>query len=100
MMVAVQQEGTVMIKKPSFPAARAEPSSRRQQFDHRLSVVAVPLAIIVAAALLVRYMGPIPQTESDPDTYMVAASASADRLTRRGSSAAGSASGVAMPETA
>jgi hypothetical protein len=71
MMAALPQEDTIMIKKPSFPATRAEPSSRRQQFDHRLSVVAVALAIIVAAALLVRYMGPIPQTESDLDTYVV-----------------------------
>jgi hypothetical protein len=71
MMAAPPQEDTIMIKKPSFPATHAEASSRRQQFDHRLSVVVVALAIIVAAALLVRYMGPIPQTESDPDTYVV-----------------------------
>ena len=60
-----------MIKRPSFPVARAEPSSRRQQFDHRLTTIAVALAIIVAAAMLVRYMGPIPQTESEPETYVV-----------------------------
>ena len=59
-----------MTKRPSFPVARAEPSSRRQ-FDHRLGVVALALAILVAAGLLVRVVGPIPQTESDPDTYVV-----------------------------
>ena len=59
-----------MIKRPSFPVTRAEPSSRRQ-FDHRLATVALALAIIVAGALLVRITGPIPQTDSDPDTHAV-----------------------------
>jgi len=33
--------------------------------------VALVLAIIVAAALLVRAAGPIPETESDPNTFVV-----------------------------
>jgi uncharacterized membrane protein len=70
MMLALQQEDTLMIKRPSFPVARTEPASRGR-FDHRLATIAVALAIIVAAAMLVRYMGPIPQTESDPETYAV-----------------------------
>jgi hypothetical protein len=59
-----------VIKRPSFPVARAEPASGRR-FDHRLATVAVALAILVAAAMLVRYTGPVPATASDPDTYVV-----------------------------
>jgi hypothetical protein len=70
MMEALQQEDTPMIKRPSFPVADAQASPGRR-FDHRLTTVAVALAIILAAAMLVRYTGPIPDTESDPDTYVV-----------------------------
>ena len=61
-----------MIKRPSFPVYRVatppRPSSR--SFDRRLTIAAVALAIIVAAALLVRAAGPI-ETPSDPETYLV-----------------------------
>ncbi len=62
-----------MIKRPSFPVYRASavpaPASRRS-FDHRLTVVAFALAIVVAAALLVHASGPI-EIPSDTDTYLV-----------------------------
>jgi hypothetical protein len=70
MIAAFQQEDSIMIKRPSFPVARTEPASRGR-FDHRLATITVALAIIVAAAMLVHYTGPMPQTESDPDTYVV-----------------------------
>jgi hypothetical protein len=59
-----------MIKRPSFPVAHADPSSRRR-FDQRLTVVVLVLAIIVVAGLLVRAVGPIPETPSDPNTFVV-----------------------------
>ena len=60
-----------MVKRPSFPVYRvAEPPTRRS-FDHRLTAVAFFLAIVVAAALLVKAVGPIPATPSDPDTYLI-----------------------------
>jgi hypothetical protein len=60
-----------MIKRPSFPVYRAPAQSSQRSFDHRLTVAAVALAIIVAAAFLVRATGPI-ESPSDPETYMVA----------------------------
>lgn len=60
-----------MIKRPSFPVYRAVDRPSRRSFDHRLTVVACALAIIVAAALLVRAAGPIPETASDPETSLV-----------------------------
>ena len=59
-----------MVKRPSFPVYRVSAQAPRRSFDHRLTVVAVALAIIVAAALLVRAAGPI-ETPSDPESYMV-----------------------------
>jgi hypothetical protein len=59
-----------MIKRPSFTAAHAADPSPRRRFDHKLTVVALVLAIIVAAALLVR-AGPIVPTESDPDSFVL-----------------------------
>jgi len=70
MMTALQKEDTVMIKRPSLPVAHAADPSLRRRFDHKLSIVALVLAIIVAAALLVR-AGPIAPTESDPDTFVL-----------------------------
>lgn len=59
-----------MIKRPSFPVYRVPAQPARRSFDHRLTVVAVALAIIVAAALLVRTAGPI-DMPADTDAYMV-----------------------------
>jgi len=67
---ALQKEDTVMIKRPSFPVAHAADPSLRRSFDHKLTILALVLAIIVAAALLVR-AGPIAPTESDPDTFVL-----------------------------
>ena len=60
-----------MIKRPSFPVYRATAQAPRRSFDHRLTVATLVLAVIVAAALLVRAAGPM-ETSSDPETYMVA----------------------------
>ena len=62
-----------MFERTSFPLARAADRSSGRRFDHRLTAVALALAIIVAAAILVRSVGPIPETESDPDlnTHLV-----------------------------
>ena len=60
-----------MIKRPSFPVYRPAERPSRRSFDHRLTVVAFALAIIVAAGLLVRAVGPLPETDYDPNTYTV-----------------------------
>ncbi len=60
-----------MIKRPSFPVYRAPMPVSRRSFDHRLTTVTVALAILVAAALLVRAVGPIAAPASDPDAYLV-----------------------------
>jgi hypothetical protein len=60
-----------MIKRPSFPVYRVAERSARPSLDRRLSVVALMLAIIVAAGLLVRAAGPIPETPFDPDNCLV-----------------------------
>ncbi len=61
-----------MIKRPSFPVYRmaTPPRASSRNFDHRLTVATVALAIVVAAALLVRSTGPI-EAPSDPETYLV-----------------------------
>ena len=62
-----------MIKRPSFPVYRTTAlpeQASRQSFDHRLTIAAAALAIIVAGALLVRATGPI-EMPSDTDTYLV-----------------------------
>jgi len=59
-----------MIKRSSFAVDHAAEPSPRRRFDHKLTVVALVLAIIVAAALLVR-ASPIAPTESDPDTFVL-----------------------------
>jgi hypothetical protein len=61
-----------MIKRPSFPVYRVAttPRASRRSFDHRLTVVTVALAIVVAAALLARAAGPI-EMPSDSETYLV-----------------------------
>ena len=61
-----------MIKRPSFPVYRVAERPARRGFDHRLAAVAFFLAVVVAAALLAKAVGPIPQTPSDPDAYLVA----------------------------
>jgi hypothetical protein len=60
-----------MIKRPSFPVYRATAQAPRRSFDRRLTIATFVLAVIVAAALLVRAAGPM-ETSSDPETYMVA----------------------------
>jgi len=65
------QEEDPVIKRPSFPVYRVTERTARPSVDHRLSVVALVLAIIVAAGLLVRAAGPISETPSDPDNYLV-----------------------------
>jgi len=59
-----------MIKRPSFAVYRLPADAPRRSFDRRLTVAAVALAIILAAALLVRAAGPI-ETPSDPENYLV-----------------------------
>ena len=59
-----------MIKRPSFPVYRVPARTSRRSFDHWLTVATVALAMIVAAALLVRAAGPI-ETPSDPESYLV-----------------------------
>lgn len=60
-----------MIKRPAFPVIRdAEPPSGRR-FDQRLTAFALVLAIIVAVAMLIGSVGPIPETGSDPSTSAV-----------------------------
>jgi len=61
-----------MVKRPSFPVYRVVEQPARRSFDRRLTVAAFVLAIIVAAALLVKAAGPIPETPSDPTSSMVA----------------------------
>ncbi len=70
-MAPLQQEDTVMIKRPSFPVYRTLERPARRSFDHRLTVAAFALAIVVAAALLVKAAGPIPEAPSDPETSLV-----------------------------
>ena len=60
-----------MIKRPSFPVYRTAAPVSPRSFDRRLTVAAFVLAIIVAAGLLVRAVGPIPETPLDPDTFVV-----------------------------
>jgi len=60
-----------VIKRPSFPVYRVTERPARPGVDHRLSVVALVLAIIVVAGLLVRAAGPISETPFDPDNYLV-----------------------------
>lgn len=60
-----------MVKRPSFPVYRVTERSPRRSFDHWLTAVAFLLSIVVAAALLAKSVGPIPQTPSDPDTYLI-----------------------------
>jgi hypothetical protein len=59
-----------MIKRPSFPGAPAELIARRR-FDHRLMVVALVLAALVAAGMLARLTGPMTAPEVDPNSYLV-----------------------------
>jgi hypothetical protein len=66
----VQQEDTIMVKRPSFPVYRVVEQPSRRSFDRRLTVATLVLAIIVAAALLVRAAGPI-ETPFDPTSSMV-----------------------------
>jgi hypothetical protein len=61
-----------MVKRPSFPVYRVAERPVRRNFDHRLTAIALVLAIIVAAGLLVKAVGPIPETPSDPESYLVA----------------------------
>jgi hypothetical protein len=61
-----------MVKRPSFPVYRVVERPSRRSFDRRLTVVAVALAILAAAALLVQAAGPIPETPSDPTSTLVA----------------------------
>ena len=60
-----------MVKRPSFPVYRVAERPARRSFDHRLTAVAFFLAIVVAAGLLAKAVGPIPPTPSDPETYLV-----------------------------
>ena len=60
-----------MVKRPSFPVYRVAEQTTRRSFDHRLTAVAFLLAIVVAGALLAKAVGPIPETPSDPDTYLI-----------------------------
>jgi hypothetical protein len=60
-----------MIKRPSFPVYRASAEAPRRSFDHRLTVVALVLAIIVAAGLLVHAAGRIAETPADPGASLV-----------------------------
>ena len=60
-----------MIKRPSFPVYRATVQAPRRSFDHRLTIVTIALAIIVAAGLLVRATGPI-EMPTDVSTQLVA----------------------------
>ena len=71
-MAPLHQEETVMIKRPSFPVYRVPAPASRRTFDHWLTVGTFVLAIIVAAALIVRAAGPIAETPSDSAIAMPA----------------------------
>jgi hypothetical protein len=60
-----------MIKRPSFPVYRVTEQPARRSFDHRLTAVAFFLAVVAAGALLAKAVGPVPQTPSYPETYLV-----------------------------
>ena len=60
-----------MIKRPSFPVYRAVERPASLSLEHRLIAVAFFLAIFVGGAFLAKAVGPIPQTMSDPETYLI-----------------------------
>ena len=59
-----------MIKRPSFPTERATDLSLGRRFDHHAVVIAIGLAILVAVALLGRYV-PVSDAQFDPGNTLV-----------------------------
>jgi len=60
-----------MIRRPSFPVYRVSERPARRSFENWLTLVTFVLAILVAAGLLARAAGPIPDTSFAPAAHLV-----------------------------